>query len=193
MKTTIIGVIILSAVLLVACGNLKKKETKTNSSQTTLWQLTEDEQQTGKRLIRVKNMSKETLSEVINNFITTYSQDGQTVERPKIEEKDGFLLTLPEGLNYDLFCFWVNYLVYSDEALKHNDDVVGWYELPEKAQGVWKTVAGEALMMFIPPTDTEYDNVFVVTEDGRCFKQEFAGSAPLVPQEQAMRAYEPMP
>ena len=114
--------------------------------------------------------------------------------RPAIEKADSCCsLTFKEGLAYDLFCYWVNYLTYSDRNKRHNEDVTGWFEVPAQAKGAWESFAGQQLMFFVPATDTEFDNVSIMTADGTCFKQVFSGNAPLIPQEDKQRKYTACP
>ena len=139
-------------------------------------------------------MSEEEIKTSVDGFIATYSGGGGTIERPAIEKADSCCsLTFKEGLAYDLFCYWVNYLTYSDRNKRHNEDVTGWFEVPAQAKGAWESFAGQQLMFFVPATDTEFDNVSIMTADGTCFKQVFSGNAPLIPQEDKQRKYTACP
>ena len=147
---------------------------------TTMDYLKKDETCVGKRIIYVEMMSREQIDRAIDNFIEMYDSDESHVERPYIQATaTGFTLTLKNSTTYDLFCYWVNYLVYSDEEKRFNKYVTALYEVPCDAEGVWRQFAGETLKFFIPESDDEYDNVYFITKDNRRFKQEFDG--PLIP------------
>ena len=147
---------------------------------TTMDYLKKDETCVGKRIIYVEMMSREQIDRAIDNFIEMYDSEESHVERPYIQATaTGFTLTLKNSTTYDLFCYWVNYLVYSDEEKRFNKYVTALYEVPADAEGVWRQFAGETLKFFIPESDDEYDNVYFITKDNRRFKQEFDG--PLIP------------
>lgn len=147
---------------------------------TTMNHLLKDEMRAGKRIIYVEMMSREQIDRAIESFIEMYDSDELHVERPDIEETaTGYTLTLKNSTTYDLFCYWVNYIVYSDEKKRFNKNVSALYEVPADAEGVWRQFAGERLRFYIPEADNECDNVYFSTHDNRHFKQEFAG--PLIP------------
>lgn len=187
-------IIITVIVLLLIFTGCRYAEARRQSRVTTMNQLLADAVPTGKRIMRLTKMSEEEIKTSVDGFIATYSQGGGTIERPAIEKADSCCsLTFKEGLAYDLFCYWVNYLTYSDRNKRHNEDVTGWFEVPAQAKGAWESFAGQQLMFFVPDTDTEFDNVSIMTADGTCFKQVFSGNAPLIPQEDKQRKYTACP
>lgn len=160
---------------------------RTGQWTTTMNYLKRDETWVGKRIIHA-TMTREEIDRAIDDFMDMYSTEENPVQRPVVsQDADGYTLTLPSTINYDLFCFWVNYLVYSDKNKRFNKQVTAWYEVPQDAKGAWSQFAGETLKFFIPESDDEFDNVYFTTKDNRCYKQEFAGSASLKPQEGVVR------
>lgn len=147
----------------------------------TMSQLLKDEKADGTRII-VVSMTEKEINQAIDVFMRSY-ENSVTVDpvRPVMTREDGaFLLQFPNSTPYNLFCFWVNYIVYSNKEKRYNNNVLGWYEVGADAVGVWSQFAGQRLMFFIPGSDTEFDNVYFTTEDNQCFKQEFAYRARLV-------------
>ena len=181
------------ALLLIfaGCSFVKAKK---SPSVTTMNQLLADAVPTGKRIIKLTKMSEGEVKQAVEGFVATYSQGGDAIERPAIDKVDNcYSLTFPEGLDYDLFCFWVNYLTYSDKNKRHNEDVTGWFEVSSQAKGAWEPFAGQQLMFFVPASDKEFDNVFFMTTDGTCYKQVFSGNASLSIQECKQRKYSTCP
>ena len=177
--------------LFAGCGYVKARK---SPSVTSMDQLLADAMPMGKRIIRLAKMSEEEVKHAIEGFIATYSQGGAAIERPTIEKADNcYSLTFKEGLDYDLFCFWVNYLTYSDKNKRHNEDVTGWFEVSPQAKGAWEPFAGQQLMFFVPTTDKEFDNVVFMTADGTCYKQVFSGKGSLSIQEDKQRKYSACP
>ena len=160
---------------------------------TTMDYLKKDETCVGKRIIYVEMMSREQIDCAVDNFIEMYDSEESHVERPYIQATaTGFTLTLKNSTTYDLFCYWVNYLVYSDEEKRFNKYVTALYEVPCDAEGVWRQFAGETLKFFIPESDDEYDNVYFITEDNRCFRQEMHGPLKPVDAEDLKRGATPV-
>ena len=183
--------IVLIILLVVFVGYVYVSRSQNVGKGINMNRLLEDEVCAGKRIIKITNMSEDEVNKAIEDFMALHSQDGGQIKKPVIKrEGNALMLYLEGGTSYDLFCFWVNYLVYSNKDKRHNDDVVGWYEVSPEAKGVWLPFANQALMFFIPATDSEFDNVYFVTKRGECYKQEFAHSAPLIKQEGTIRRYE---
>ena len=148
----------------------------------------------GKGSIFVTNMTKEELLRAIEDFMRIYTQGGHPYTRPAIEEKSqGFLLTFDENIDYFDFCFWVNYLVYSDKAVRHNDHVTGWLQVKDVENENLSIFAHQTLMLYIPSSDSEYDNVYFTTSDGKCFKQEFSNTQLLEEQTTVLKQYRTIP
>ncbi len=177
--------------LFAGCGYVKARK---SPSVTSMDQLLADAVPMGKRIIQLTKMSEGEVKKAVEGFITTYSQGGNVIERPAIEKSDNcYSLTFKEGLDYDLFCFWVNYLTYSDKNKRHNENVTGWFEVSPQAKGAWEPFAGQQLMFFVPTTDKEFDNVVFMTADGTCYKQVFSGKGSLSIQEDKQRKYSACP
>ena len=145
----------------------------------------------GKRIIMATQMSENEIKDAINGFIKLYEENGDKVDRPQVTqlEENSFMLRLPDTTPYDLFCYWVNYLVYSNEKKKYNNNITGWYEGSAYAQLFPKQI----LMVYVPEIDTKYDNVYITTKDNLCYKQEFAGNTSLIPQNNVYRKYSDIP
>jgi hypothetical protein len=151
----------------------------------------QDDTAKGKRVIMATHMSENEISDAINGFIKLYKGNGDKIDRPQVTQQDenSFMICLPDTTPYDLFCYWVNYLAHSDERKKYNNNITGWYEVSANA----KLFPSKTLMIYVPETDTEHDNVYVTTKDNLCYKQEFAGDTALIPQEYIYKKYSGIP
>lgn len=199
MKYLIVACIAIAAVLLWSCRRRvqhpKMADGPTNRQpKTTMHNLLKEELK-GKRMIVATRMAESEVQAAIHDFMELNAEDGAPVDMPVVEENaDGTIsIHLPDSTTYDLFCYWVNYLVYSNKSKRLNDNITGWFEVPADAQGLWEGFANQRLMFYIPETDTEYDNVFFTTENNVCYKQEFAYGAPLVRQEGNYKRYVDVP
>ena len=156
-------------------------------AETTMNQLSKDESTTGARII-VAEMTETEITQAINDFMVI--NENNHPQRPSVKQSDDrFILQFPDSTPYDLFCYWVNYIVYSNKEKRYNDNVLGWFEVGAGATGAWTQFAGQKLMFFVPESDNEFDNVYFITEDNRCFKQEFDWKGKLKTQNKVMKEY----
>jgi hypothetical protein len=191
MRFFLIITVIVAIFALLACGRVQKKE-----QQVTMMNcLLKDETPNGKRVIMTRQMNIAEIENAIVGFIKLNEENGSSIARPKVKPKDNdtFLISFPTSTTYDLFCYWVNYFVYSNREKRYNNHVTGWYEVGAEAKGVWTPFANQTWMFYIPATDTGYDNVYITTESGTCYKQEFSQKARLIQQKTVYRDYSDMP
>lgn len=197
----IIGGIILFVVFVFLCYRKKSfvKELAEggmgDEKSMTMRRLSEDETPNGKRVIMATQMSKAEVENAIEGFTKLNTEDGSSVVKPLVRQVDGdtFLMSFPNSTDYALFCYWVNYFVYSNKDKKYNSNVTGWYEVAAEAKGLWEPFAKQKLMFYVPESDTEYDNVYFTTETNVCYKQKFTGKASLIQQNTVYKTYVDMP
>ena len=180
--------IIISIVALLTVWAFQACKAKDKGNQVAVMQeLDEGTKYLGQCVIRTQSIGLDEVNKIISDFMSHY----KNVKRPTVNERNGMtFITLADEPDYSLICFWVNYIVYSNSEKKHNDNVTAWLEVSADATAAWKMFAGQRLMFFIPSNDTEYDNVYFLTEKGQCYKQEFAWSAPLIEVKGIDRKYE---
>lgn len=152
----------------------------------------EEELPHGQRIILVKNFSENELRNAINAFINQYKEDRPVLSPPQVRTlENNFLLLFETTLDYRDFCFWVNYLIYSDKNKRHNNDITGWYEVGVTSNQ--HPLANKVLMLFIPESDEEFDNVYIADSLGNCYKQEFAWDEKIVPIDNLTIRYQEIP
>lgn len=152
----------------------------------------------GLKQIRIKGIDPALLDKALEEFCTQYELD----RKPEILAQEGAegdgasgsgdttFVAIDSGIPYITFAYLVNALRYCDMSRKY--DVTGWYSMQANEQdGKGLALSHNTLMMYIPEEDEEFDNVCFVTEDGRFFKQTFAGRCPLEQLSRAHRPYEP--
>lgn len=167
-----------------------------NKNSITMYRLLKEETPpNGRRVVMTKQMSKGEVEHAIEGFVKLHAENESLVERPLIRQvdEDKFLINFSDTTDYGLFCYWVNYIVYSNKEKRYNSNVTGWYEVGADAKGVWEQFANQKLMFYVPESDTECDNVYITTEDNVCYKQEFAWQALLIQQNTVYRKYADMP
>ena len=154
----------------------------------------EEEAPSSYSLILVQNMSEKEINEAIESFNKTGKEEDGNFENytPEIKTcgKDFMLLFTPT-INYRDFCFWVNYLVYSNKNKRHNNNITGWYEVGNTTNN--HPLSNKILMLFIPESDNEFDNVYLVDNFNNCYKQEFALDEKIIPIDESIIRYKERP
>jgi hypothetical protein len=91
-------------------------------------------------------------------------------------------VVVPDPLeNIDLFFYLVNYLEYPED-ITYKVKVEGFVTGKGDAR-----IEGKAILVYVPEDDKEYDNVYVVTEEGKQYKIDFGGKITAV---QSNKSYE---
>ena len=160
------GYLIILAVIAVVCLFFARR--KKNSSSGTFKELTKSPVQP---VILIHDIDKETLKEAYDRFSDISEQEVTSIE----PEDNGFRLTFTPETDYIAFCYWVNYLVYSDEEKQKRYSVYGWYPFGEvEIKGEKQPFSNQTVMMYVDKDDTEHDNISFVTPDGNHYLQPFA-------------------
>lgn len=121
--------------------------------------------------ILIKGGTRIELEKALNQFLSNYSDKIQSDYSFQIhEQKDShFVIHVDERLDNWTFYFLVNYLEYP-ENIDYEIEIEGFTTGKED-----KKLRGKRLLVFIAPHDTEYDNVFVTTNENKCYKVDFGG------------------
>ena len=145
-------------------------------------------------VILVQNMSKDEIIDVIESFnkMSEENDDEHEDYIPEIESSNNdFLLIFDRNINFKSFCFWVNYFVYSDRNKRHNTDITGWYAVGNTNNN--HPLANNVLMLFIPESDNEFDNVYFVDRFNNCYKQEFREDMTIIQLNGPLIGFKDMP
>lgn len=132
-------------------------------------------------IIVIEGMDKERASKMVAQLGEMYP-----AEMNSRWDGDHFILSYTHGMEFRVFCYVVNYLVYPFDMTDNN-------KLKVRA---WCTTLGiewggsNELMLYVPEGDTEYDVTYISTKDGHYFKQMFAIPEPCVIVEELVIPYE---
>lgn len=130
------------------------------------------------RLIFVKRMDEEEIRKAINDFIELYKENNidysYLASIPCREENDELIFELPSLVKFNDFALIINYLIYSDNNKRHNNDIKGIYP-----SGTIKTkrasikLSNQDIKFFIPEDDEKYDEVYLENNDKNQFIMSF--------------------
>lgn len=122
-------------------------------------------------LIHIQGGTKSDIKQALNQWIKLYDPTLKTDLTFQLfnNEDNNHILVIDGQLENDLFFFLVNYLTYP-EGINYSVSVEGFTTGKNRNK-----LRGKKLLVFIPPSDQDYDNVFVTTTDNETFKVDFGG------------------
>lgn len=145
------------------------------------------------KIIIIKGISVETANEIIIDFCNTYNQK-KFVAIPKLLVFDDCQAVLfPYDIDFEYFCYFVNHIRYGRGSSFPKTEVTGWTITKEGDGWMTNEILGKQVMLYIPDSDTEYDNVYLTTEDNLCFKMGFAYGEEHIKQATTIKYYEDSP
>ena len=126
------------------------------------------------KIVVIKGAPYNDIQKAIKQFCNVYNKKDYAAIPNLIKVSNGeFVITFPHDLTFDMFCFFVNYM-YFPENIFYKADIKAW--ATSKPNDIWITEksANKKVMLYIPPDDKEYDNVYLTTQDNIGYKLGFA-------------------
>jgi hypothetical protein len=129
------------------------------------------------KIIVVKNLKLDYLKKAIEQYCNMANQQQFTALPRLLILKNQFVILFPYDIGFDQFCYFVNYLKYAHElSLKpdYKPEIKAW--CTTKSGFIWMTdeIVNKNVMIYIPDSDKEYDNVYLTTQDNFGYKMGFA-------------------
>ena len=154
----------------------------------------EDDAPNSNSIILIQNMSENEIIDAIESFnkMGEENDEGHKYYHPEIERNNNdYLLIFDRNINFISFCYWVNYFVYSDKSKRHNTDITGWYSVGWTKNN--HPLSNNLLMLFIPESDQDFDNVYFVDRFNNCYKQEFREDMMIIQLNEPLIGFKDMP
>lgn len=126
---------------------------------------------TTENLIVINGGAYNDIKKALRQWINLYSKDLQDDLTFQIFKngRGNHIIQADKRLDNERFFYLVNYLNYP-ENIEYKIDIEGYTKGKDKNQ-----LRDKDLLVYISPTDREYDNVFVTTSDNENFKVDFGG------------------
>ena len=126
------------------------------------------------KLVIVNNITKTEIDRILTGFCNSYNKKSYQVQPRlyQISEKQ-FAITFPYDVEFTIFCFFINYVHYPT-GFHQSFDVTGWTTTKSGQTWITEKSSNKHVMLFIPAEDTEYDNVYLTTDDNIGYKLGFA-------------------
>jgi len=150
-----------------------KVEPYTDTTRPSNVHLPEQEVQNDK-LVIVNNITHLEIDKILTGFCNMYNKKSFVVllRLYELNERQ-FAITFPYDIEFQIFCFFVNYIRYPMWFNK-SFEVIGWATTKSGEMWITEKSANKEVMLFIPNDDTEYDNVYLTTKDNIGYKLGFA-------------------
>ncbi|ASV30753.1 hypothetical protein [Maribacter cobaltidurans] len=120
-------------------------------------------------LINVKGYSEKYLKLAIRQWIDLYLESLYNERTFNLFQLEDSIQIRIDNISNQLFFFLINYLKYPED-IKGPIEILGYTGGDETSD-----FKGQDILIYIPSDDTEYDNVYVVTENNNHFKIDFGG------------------
>jgi hypothetical protein len=126
------------------------------------------------KIVLIDNANYSDLKVVLLGFCKLYNTADYQA-RPRLNKLSdrGFAITFPYNIDFDIFCYFINYIQYPNE-IKWAVHVSGWATTKMGDNWITEKSMNKKVMLFIPTDDNEHDNVFMTTSDNIDFKLGFA-------------------
>jgi hypothetical protein len=131
------------------------------------------------KLIYVENVSLNLLKQAVEDFTNNYRDSKSAFPPPctkiHIIDNTSFIITFPENIDFEIFCYFINYLKYPFD-IDYEIEITAW--TTTKSDYIWlnKNFENESSMIYIATDDNEYDNVIITLQNGTCYKLDFGGN-----------------
>lgn len=122
------------------------------------------------KLVIVKDINYSDLKAVLTGLCNLYNKENYQVlaRLIKIAETE-FAITFPYDINFEIYCYFVNYIKYPKEV-EWAADITGWATTKKDDSWIPEEISNKKIIIFVPEDDTEYDNVFMTTADNVGYK-----------------------
>jgi hypothetical protein len=128
------------------------------------------------KIIVIRNVKLDYLKKAIKQFCNNYNQEILRVFPKLILLENQFVITFQNDIEFMYFCYFVNYLKYPTGFSKYefNPYIRAWCKTNNNDAWMTEEIVNKNVMIYIPDSDDEYDNVFLTTEDNLGYKLGFA-------------------
>ena len=125
------------------------------------------------KLVIIDNLSNAEADKILTDFCRMYNEeDYQALPRLYRLNERRYAVTFPYDIDFEIFCYFVNYVHYPIDCDK-SFDVSAW-TATESVKNLITESTNQRVMLFIPQSDKEGDNVYLTTEDNIGYKIDFA-------------------
>lgn len=174
-----IGVVVFFLVLVIAFSVWKRSKNGSAKIAYKRKGIKPSEEKPNDAVVVVGNLDIEKLKKDIREVCNLYNEVNFQM-LPKLAIGDNtHVVTFPYGISFMHFCFFVNYInSYKLASGDYSYTVTGWITANAGEECVTDAIASQVVMMYVPDSDKEGDNVYVITETGEEYIIDFSSMVP---------------
>jgi hypothetical protein len=172
-KTILIIVGLLATGLIIkACVPTSNKETQNTERPTKSTKPTETVE--NDKLVIIRDVKLDEIKQAIQQFCNIYNQESyRALPTLTIFSASEFVITFPSDIDFETFCYFVNYLHYPNDIF-YKPNITAWTTTNPGDSWMKDDIVGKKVMLYIPKDDQDYDNVYLTTSDNISYKMGFA-------------------
>ena len=129
------------------------------------------------KMIIVRNIAINYLKTAIEQFCNIYNKQ-KVLAKPRLGVLENqYLITFPYDIDFEHFCYFINYVKYANElSLKpdYKPEIIAWCSTKKGDSWMTDQLLNKRVMLYIPESDKDYDNVYLTTEYNLGYKMVFA-------------------
>jgi len=116
------------------------------------------------KIIWIENISKQEIHTALQDFCDLYNvKTYEVLPRLIPYSSTEYAIVFPYDISFELYCYLINYLSFP-EKIEKTFPALGYCTLSTQQKA----------MLYMSNNDTEYDNVYITTDDNKCYKNGFA-------------------
>jgi hypothetical protein len=129
------------------------------------------------KIIIVKKLALDYLKKAIEQFCKIYNKQ-RIIAKPRLTVfENQYIITFPYDIDFEKFCYFINYLKYANELCLKPDykpEIIAWCSTKKGDSWMTDQILNKRVMLYIPESDKDYDNVYLTTEYNLGYKMGFA-------------------
>lgn len=125
------------------------------------------------KLVLISAISETEIKKILTDFCASYNQEKvQAHLRLTKIKADEFVISFPQNIDFEIYCYLINYLNYP-AGFNKTFKPLGYTTTKLSDNWITEETADKQVMLFISDHDTEYDNVSMTTSENIGYKLSF--------------------
>src|ERR1035437_1512066 len=148
------------------------------------------------KIVIVKYIELSDMSQAIRQFCNLYNRK-KFIALPRLVMEDySFVITFPFNIEFENFCYFVNYLGNPHDLCNYSDyqpNVRAWCTTQPVDSWLTDEITNKKVMLFIPESEIKQDRMYLATNDNLGYKMSVLQGELLVKPDSPRVKYENIP
>lgn len=125
------------------------------------------------KLVLISAISETEIKKILTDFCASYNQEKvQAHLRLTKIKADEFVISFPQNIDFEIYCYLINYLNYP-AGFNKTFKPFGYTTTKLSDHWITEETANKYVMLYVSDHDTEYDNVSMTTSENIGYKLSF--------------------